>query len=131
MTVGTASPSVFDAGLPTLDYDVTATPQQVYPQLLAAQRLAPIALGPVGPRCFPTSWCEPPFETIGSRYHPATFSPSRASPQDRSGTRSSIRCWAWKAPSTNVSAASHRRHSPPRAVERLHATIVGVIDEIR
>ena len=30
MTVGTASPSVFDADLPTLDYDVTATPQQVY-----------------------------------------------------------------------------------------------------
>jgi hypothetical protein len=31
MSVGTASPSVFDADLPTLDYDVTATPQQVYP----------------------------------------------------------------------------------------------------
>lgn len=50
MSVGTASPSVFDAGLPTLDSDVTATPQQVYPQLLAAQRLAPIALGPLGPK---------------------------------------------------------------------------------
>jgi hypothetical protein len=49
MPVRTASASVFDAGLPTLDYDATATPQQVYPQLLAAQRLAPIALGPLGP----------------------------------------------------------------------------------
>jgi hypothetical protein len=49
MTVDTASPSVFDAGLPTIDYDVTATPAQVYPQLLAAQRVAPIALGPFGP----------------------------------------------------------------------------------
>jgi hypothetical protein len=31
MTVGTASPSVFDAGLPTLDYDVTATPSRSTP----------------------------------------------------------------------------------------------------
>ncbi len=49
MTVDTAGPSVFDAGLPTIAYDLTATPAQVYPELLAAQRLAPIALGPFGP----------------------------------------------------------------------------------
>jgi cytochrome P450 len=49
MTADTASPSVFDAGLPTIEYDVTAAPAQVYPRLLAAQRLAPIALGPFGP----------------------------------------------------------------------------------
>lgn len=50
MTVGTASPSVFDTELPTLDYDAGATPpHDVYPQLLAAQRLAPIAMGPLGP----------------------------------------------------------------------------------
>jgi cytochrome P450 len=49
MTVDTAGPSVFDAGLPTIEYDLTATPAHVYPQLLAAQRLAPIALGPFGP----------------------------------------------------------------------------------
>ncbi|MGE2691279.1 cytochrome P450 [Mycolicibacterium pulveris] len=49
MTVGAAKPSVFEAGLPTLDYDITATPQQIYPQFRAAQQEAPIALGPVGP----------------------------------------------------------------------------------
>jgi hypothetical protein len=49
MTVDTASPSVFDAGLPIIEYDLTATPAHVYPQLLAARRLAPIALGPFGP----------------------------------------------------------------------------------
>jgi hypothetical protein len=37
MTVDPAIPSVFDAGLPTLDYNVTATPEQVYPQLLAGE----------------------------------------------------------------------------------------------
>ena len=49
MTVDTASPSVFDAGLPTLDYDFTTTPAELYPRLLAAQQQAPIAVGPFGP----------------------------------------------------------------------------------
>ncbi|MGV0779114.1 cytochrome P450 [Mycolicibacterium sp. XJ775] len=42
-------PSVFDAGLPTLDYSVTDTPQQIYSQFREAQEVAPIALGPIGP----------------------------------------------------------------------------------
>ena len=49
MTVNATKPSVFDAGLPTLSYDVTDTPQQIYPQFRAAQDVAPIALGPIGP----------------------------------------------------------------------------------
>ncbi|MEO3760098.1 cytochrome P450 [Mycobacterium sp. B14F4] len=49
MSIDTARPSVFEAGLPTLDYDFTSTPQQIYPQFLAAQEQAPIALGPIGP----------------------------------------------------------------------------------
>src|SRR5262245_47502209 len=49
MTVDTVRPSVFDAGLPTLDYDLDTTPAQLYPQALAAQQQAPIALGPFGP----------------------------------------------------------------------------------
>jgi cytochrome P450 len=32
MTVDAAKPSVFEAGLPTLSYDVTDTPQEIYPQ---------------------------------------------------------------------------------------------------
>lgn len=49
MTVSTATPSVFDAGLPTLAYEPTETPAAVYPRIQAAQRQAPIALGPFGP----------------------------------------------------------------------------------
>ncbi|MCT7657517.1 cytochrome P450 [Mycobacterium deserti] len=49
MTVDSAKPSVFDADLPTLDYGFTDTPQNIYPQFLAAQQQAPIALGPIGP----------------------------------------------------------------------------------
>ena len=49
MTVGTAPPSVFDADLPTLAYDLEETPAEIYPRLQAAQRQAPVALGPLGP----------------------------------------------------------------------------------
>ncbi len=49
MTVGAAPPSVFDADLPTLEYGAEETPAEVYPRLQAAQRQAPVALGPYGP----------------------------------------------------------------------------------
>jgi cytochrome P450 len=49
VTVDAARPSVFDAGPPTLSYDLTDTPQQIYPQFQAAQQKAPICLGPIGP----------------------------------------------------------------------------------
>lgn len=49
MSVDTATPSVFDAGLPTLSYDTTEAPQDVYSRIRAAQELAPIAIGPLGP----------------------------------------------------------------------------------
>src|SRR6201992_421833 len=49
MTVGTALLSSFAADLPTLAYDPDETPAKVYPRLQAAQRQAPVAMGPYGP----------------------------------------------------------------------------------
>jgi cytochrome P450 len=49
MAVGTAPASIFDADLPTLAYGPEETPAEVYPRLQAAQRQAPVALGPHGP----------------------------------------------------------------------------------
>ena len=49
MPVDTMLRSVFDAGLPTLDYELTATPDEVRHQICEAQSQAPIAIGPVGP----------------------------------------------------------------------------------
>ena len=49
MTASTRAPSVFEAGLPALEYDVTESPQQVCARIRAAQRRAPIAIGPFGP----------------------------------------------------------------------------------
>jgi hypothetical protein len=39
MTVSTDKPSIFDADLPVLNYDVTDTPQEIYPQFRAAQQV--------------------------------------------------------------------------------------------
>ncbi len=49
MTVGTVAPSVFDAELPTLTYDASETPAEIYPRMQAAQKLGPIAMGPYAP----------------------------------------------------------------------------------
>lgn len=49
MTVDVLCPDVFDAGLPTLSYDVKDTPAEVYPRIREAQAQAPIAIGPFGP----------------------------------------------------------------------------------
>jgi cytochrome P450 len=49
MPVDTTLPTVFDAGLPALDYDLTATPQDLRAPLRDAQALSPVAIGPVGP----------------------------------------------------------------------------------
>jgi cytochrome P450 len=49
MTVGTVPVSVFDADLPTLSYGVEEPPAAVYPLFQAAQKQAPVAIGPLGP----------------------------------------------------------------------------------
>ena len=46
MTVETAMPGVFDAGLPTLSYDVTETPREVYPRIRDARQPNPRRVGP-------------------------------------------------------------------------------------
>ncbi|WP_197504007.1 hypothetical protein [Mycobacterium sp. 852014-50255_SCH5639931] len=49
MSVAVLCPNVFDAGLPTIAYDYTDTPADVYPRIEATQQTAAIALGPYGP----------------------------------------------------------------------------------
>ena len=44
-----AAPSVFEAGLPTFDYGLDATPHDIVDDVRAAQARAPIAIGPFGP----------------------------------------------------------------------------------
>lgn len=130
MTVGAASPSVFDAGLPTIEYDPTVTPVQVYPQLQAAQRLAPIALGPFGPEVLS-------YELVRTVLRDNRFQIPPGYILAVQGITSGP-LWDKVVHSLlGMEGAEHQRVRSvvskaftPRAVERLHTTIEDVIDEI-
>jgi cytochrome P450 len=130
MTVDTASPSVFDAGLPTIEYDLTTTPAQVYPQLLAAQRQAPIALGPFGPEVLS-------HELVRTVLRDNRFQIPPGYMLAVQGITSGP-LWDKVASSIlGMDGAEHQRVRrvvskafTPRAVERLYATITEVINEI-
>jgi cytochrome P450 len=130
MTIDTAKPSVFDAGLPTLDYDFTATPQEIYPQFRAAQQVAPIALGPVGPEILSyelarTVLGDPRFG-IPAGIHLSAHGVTSGELWDR--VTRSILC---------MDGAEHRRlrglvsrSFTPRATARMDDTIHAVINEL-
>ncbi len=130
MTTSTATPSVFDAGLPTLDYDLTTTPAQVYPQLLAAQRQASIALGPFGPEVLS-------YELVRSVLRDSRFQIPPGLNLAVQGVTSGP-LWDKVVNSLlGMEGSQHQRVRgvvskafTPRAVECLHATIVDVIDDI-
>lgn len=49
MNVNSIAPNVLDAGLPTFNYGLTATPHDILEDVREAQSWAPIAIGPLGP----------------------------------------------------------------------------------
>lgn len=49
MNAPSTAPNVFDAGLPTFNYSLTATPHDILEDVREAQSRAPIAIGPLGP----------------------------------------------------------------------------------
>jgi cytochrome P450 len=130
MTVDAAKPSVFDAGLPTLSYDVTDTPQEIYPQFRAAQEAAPIALGPIGPEVLSyelarTVLRDPHF-VVPTGIHLSAHGITSGPLWDRV-TRSIL----------NMEGAEHQRLRSlvsraftPRATARMHDTIGRVINEL-
>ena len=130
MTVDTDSPSVFDAGLPTIEYDLTANPEQVYPKLSEAQALAPIALGPFGPEVLS-------YELVRTVLRDSRFQIPPGYILAVQGITSGA---LWDKVMNSLLGMEGVKHQrvrsvvskafTPRAVERLHATIANVIDEI-
>ncbi|CDO89138.1 cytochrome [Mycobacterium triplex] len=57
MTTATNAPSIFEAGLPALEYDVTESPHAVWDRIRTAQERAPIAIGPLGPEVLSYDLC--------------------------------------------------------------------------
>jgi cytochrome P450 len=128
MTVDNISCSVFDAGLPTLDYDRTTTPGELYPDLLAAQQRAPIALGPFGPEVLSHDLVRTVLRD--SRFHIppglnlATAGVTSGPLWDK--VVNTILCM--EGPQHQRVRGVVSRAFTPRAVKRLHATIVEIID---
>lgn len=130
MTIDAAKPSVFDAGLPTLNYDFTDTPQQIYSQFRTAQAAAPIALGPIGPEVLSyqlarTVLRDPQF-VVPAGIHLSAHGITSGPLWDRV-TRSIL----------NMEGEEHRRLRSlvsraftPRATARMHDTIHAVINEL-
>ena len=130
MTVGTTKPSVFDAGLPTLSYDLTDTPQEIYPQFRAAQQEAPIALGPIGPEVLSYELARTvlrgPQFVVPQGIHLSAHGITSGPLWDRV-TRSIL----------NMEGDEHRRLRSlvskaftPRATARMHDTIQIVVNEL-
>ena len=130
MTVDTAKPSVFDAGLPTLNYDFTETPQDICPQFRAAQRAAPIALGPIGPEVLSTIWpgrvCAIHGSVIPPGIHLSAHGVTSGPLWDR--VTRSILCMEGEEHRRLRSLVS--RAFTPRATARMHDTIHAVINEL-
>lgn len=130
MTTPTATPSVFDAGLPTLSYDVTETPRDVYARIREAQQLAPIAIGPLGPEVLSYELARAVLRdtrfVIPPGIHLAAQGVTSGPLWDR--VVSSI---------MNAEGAEHHRLRSlvskaftPRATARLHDTIATVVTEL-
>lgn len=130
MTVVATKPSVFEAGLPTLEYDFTDTPQQIYPQFRAAQSKAPIALGPIGPEILSyelarTVLRDPRF-VVPAGIHLSAHGITSGPLWDRV-TRSIL----------NMEGEEHRRLRSlvsraftPRATARMHDAVHSVVNEL-
>src|SRR5262249_37793627 len=105
-------------------------PAQVYPQLLAAQQQAPIALGPLGPEVLS-------HELVRTVLRDSRFQIPAGYILTVQGITSGP---LWDKVATSLLGMDGTQHQrvrsvaskafTPRAVERLHATIVDVIDEI-
>ncbi|OBG55216.1 cytochrome P450 [Mycobacterium sp. E735] len=123
-----ACPSVFDAGLPTIDYEHCQSPEEAHLILHEARRRAPIAIGPHGPEVLT-------YELVRSVLRDPRFRVPQGMFLASQGITTGP---LWERVATNLislDGAEHHRLRrlvskafTPRATARLGATIDGVIN---
>ena len=91
-TVRWGSPSVFDAGLPTIAYEDGQNPDDAHRLIRQARQQAPIALGPHGPQLLTYDLCAPCCAIPGFACRTGSVSRHKASPQVPCGTGSLRAC---------------------------------------
>jgi cytochrome P450 len=130
MAIGTTAPTVFDAGLPTLDYDLTTTPAQLYPLLQEAQRQAPIAVGPFGPEILSHDLVRSVLRDNRFEIPPGLNLAAQGITSGPLWDKVVNSLLGMEGPRHHRVRSVAAKAFTPRAVERLHSTIVEVIDDI-
>jgi cytochrome P450 len=127
-TVVNNCPNVFEAGLPTINYEQAQHPDQVHAIISQAREQAPIAMGPYGPELLT-------YELV----HTALRDPRFRVPQGMFLAAQGITSGPlWDRIATNILSLDGDEHSrlrrlvskafTPKATARLRTTIVGIIN---
>src|SRR5271166_470671 len=127
-TVVNNCPNVFEAGLPTINYEQAQHPDQVHAIVSQAREQAPIAMGPYGPELLT-------YELV----HTALRDPRFRVPQGMFLAAQGITSGPlWDRIATNILSLDGDEHSrlrrlvskafTPKATARLRTTIVGIIN---
>lgn len=129
-TTTTQYPSVFDAGLPTVEYQHLTDPDQAHARIAQARRQSPIALGPYGPEVLR-------YELVHTVLRDPRFAMPRGLGLDTQGITSGS---LWHRATTNILSldgdAHHRlrrlvaKAFSPRATARLQSLIHTTITEL-
>jgi len=130
-TLGTSRcPIVFDAGLPTIDYEAALNPDEAHAIIRRAREQAPIAIGPHGPELLTYELVHDALRDHRFVVPPGMFLAAQ-------GITSGPLWERVVANLISLDGADHHRLRrlvckafTPRATERLRATVIDVIDEL-
>lgn len=130
IAIDRSSPTVFDAGLPEIDYEDCQSPDEAHEIIHAARRQSPLAIGPHGPEVLT-------YELVRSVLRDQRFRVPQGMFLASQGITSGP---LWERVATSLislDGAEHHRLRrlvskafTPRATERLRTTIVDVITEL-
>lgn len=123
-------PSVFDAGLPTVDYQHLTDPGEAHACLAEARRQAPIAIGPYGPEVLR-------YDLVHTVLRDPRFAVPRGLGLEMQGIVSAP---LWDRATSNILSLDGEVHTrlrrlvakafSPRAVERLQSLIHAIIGDL-
>jgi cytochrome P450 len=124
------SPNVFDANLPSVDYQQARTPEEAHALIARARRQAPIAMGPYGPELLT-------YDLVRGTLRDSTFRVPQGFTLAAQGITSGP---LWDRTASNLlslDGAEHHRLRrlvskvfTPKAAERLRTTAIDVINEL-
>jgi cytochrome P450 len=123
-------PSVFDAGLPTIDYEHCQSPDEAHEILHAARRQAPIAIGPHGPELLTYELVRTVLRDPRFRLPQGMFLASQGITSGTLWERVAASLISLDGPAHHRLRRLVSKAFTPRATARLSTTIVEVITDL-